>query len=308
MQRIGRVNRIGSLSKHIYNYVFYPSRQGDQEIRLNRTALSKIQTFHTTFGEDNQIYSTEEILDSFDKLFNENVSVENVNEELQFYEELRNLYLNNRKEYNRISRLSLRSRTGREAKEYNGITLSNDTLVFLKTNIRKAFYRASNESVSELSSLEALHFFKADKEEKPVERIDNHHEHVDKACKQLKIDINQQIATGDLMENTKQSSMGAQVGIAIQMLNSFLAEIQDSDTRLLIARLQSLVRDGVITYIPKRLQRMSKRLRKGLLSHDDALDEIIAMAKKYTDYFVAEEERRKQTESEPKIILSESFQ
>ena len=26
MQRIGRVNRIGSSSKHIYNYVFYPSR------------------------------------------------------------------------------------------------------------------------------------------------------------------------------------------------------------------------------------------------------------------------------------------
>lgn len=308
MQRIGRVNRIGSASKHIYNYVFYPSRQGDMEIRLNRTALSKIQTFHTTFGEDNQIYSTEEILDSFDKLFNEKVSAENVNEELQFYEELRNLYLNNRKEYNRICRLSLRSRTGREAKEYNGITLSNDTLVFLKTNIRKAFYRASNESVSELSSLEALHFFKADKDEKPVGRIDNHHEHVDKACKQLKIDINQQISAGDLMENPKQSSMGAQVGIAVQMLNSFLAEIQDSDTRLLIAQLQSLVRDGVITYIPKRLQRMSKRLRKGLLSHDDALDEIIAMAKKYTDYFVAEEERRKQTESEPKIILSESFQ
>jgi superfamily II DNA/RNA helicase len=307
MQRIGRVNRIGSVSKHIYNYVFYPSRQGDKEIKLNRTALSKIQTFHTTFGEDNQIYSTEEILDSFDKLFNEKVSAENVNEELEFYEELRNLYLNNRKEYNRISRLSLRSRTGRNAKEYNGITLSNDTLVFLKTNIRKAFYRASNESVSELSSLEALHFFKADKDELPVGRIDNHHKQVDKACKQFKININQQISTSDLIENTKQNAMGAQVGTAIQLLDSFLAEIQDSNTRLFIAQLQSLVRDGVITYIPKRLQRMSKRLHKGLLSHDDALDEIILMAQKYTDYFVAEEERRKQTESEPKIILSESF-
>jgi hypothetical protein len=101
--------------------------------------------------------------------------------------------------------------------------------------------------------------------------------------------------------------MGAQVGTAIQLLNTFLTEIQDSNTRLLIVQLQSLVRDGVITYLPKRLQRMSKQLRKGLLSHDDALNEIVFMAKKYTDYFVAEEERRKQPESEPKIILSESF-
>lgn len=43
MQRIGRVNRIGSSSKHIYNYVFYPSREGNREINLNQIALSKIQ-------------------------------------------------------------------------------------------------------------------------------------------------------------------------------------------------------------------------------------------------------------------------
>lgn len=43
MQRIGRVNRIGSASKHIYNYVFYPSREGNKQINLNQIALSKIQ-------------------------------------------------------------------------------------------------------------------------------------------------------------------------------------------------------------------------------------------------------------------------
>ena len=306
MQRIGRVNRIGSVSKHIYNYVFYPSSQGDEEIRLNRTALSKIQTFQTTFGEDNQIYSTKEVLNTFDKLFNEHVAIEEVNEEMQFYEELRDLYYNDRKEYNRIHRLSLRSRCGRKTKIYNGITLSGDTLVFLKTNFRKAFFRASDNSIKELSSLEALNFFKAEKTEQSVERIENHHEHVNKACRTFKNTINQQITNGDLIQNTK-NLMGAQVGTAIQILNTFLIEIQDSNTRLLIVQLQSLVRDGVITYLPKRLQRMSKQLRKGLLSHDDALNEIIFMAKKYTDYFVAEEERRKQPESEPKIILSESF-
>ena len=72
MQRIGRVNRIGSVSKHIYNYVFYPSREGNREINLNQIAVSKIQTFHSTFGEDNQIYSQNEILDrSLSKLFDE---------------------------------------------------------------------------------------------------------------------------------------------------------------------------------------------------------------------------------------------
>ena len=85
MQRIGRVNRIGSVSKHIYNYVFYPSREGNREINLNQIALSKIQTFHSTFGEDNQIYSKEEILDrDLSKLFDEGMKrqKEECNQEL----------------------------------------------------------------------------------------------------------------------------------------------------------------------------------------------------------------------------------
>jgi superfamily II DNA or RNA helicase len=112
MQRIGRVNRIGSVSKHIYNYVFYPSRQGNREINLNQIALSKIQTFHSTFGEDNQIYSQNEVIDrNLSKLFDEAMKEQkkDLNQELPYYEELRTLYKTNRREYNRIAKLSLRS-------------------------------------------------------------------------------------------------------------------------------------------------------------------------------------------------------
>lgn len=94
MQRIGRVNRIGSEGKNIYNYVFYPSRQGNKIIKLNQIALSKIQTFHSTFGEDNQIYSQEEIIDrNLEKLFTEGLQAEKgeFNEEIPFYPQIRNL-------------------------------------------------------------------------------------------------------------------------------------------------------------------------------------------------------------------------
>ena len=158
MQRIGRVNRIGSVSKHIYNYVFYPSRQGNREINLNQIALSKIQTFHSTFGEDNQIYSQNEVIDrNLSKLFDEAMKEQkkDLNQELPYYEELRTLYKTNRREYNRIAKLSLRSRTGRASRAVDGVTLSGDTLVFLKTNFRKVFFLVS-ENVKELSVLDAL--------------------------------------------------------------------------------------------------------------------------------------------------------
>lgn len=60
MQRIGRVNRIGSKEPNIYVYNFMPSAQGDSQIKLVRKAHTKLQSFHTLFGEDNKIYTEDE--------------------------------------------------------------------------------------------------------------------------------------------------------------------------------------------------------------------------------------------------------
>ncbi|GAB4038612.1 helicase-related protein [Spirosoma gilvum] len=57
MQRIGRVNRIGTRADAVYVYNFYPSAHGDDEIKLVDTALRKLQAFHTAFGEDNKVFS-----------------------------------------------------------------------------------------------------------------------------------------------------------------------------------------------------------------------------------------------------------
>lgn len=62
IQRIGRVNRIGTENSDIYVYNFYPSAQGDEEINLVRKAYTKLQSFHTMFGEDSKIFSEEEEL------------------------------------------------------------------------------------------------------------------------------------------------------------------------------------------------------------------------------------------------------
>ena len=313
MQRIGRVNRIGSVSKHIYNYVFYPSREGNREINLNQIAVSKIQTFHSTFGEDNQIYSQEEILDrNLSKLFDEGMKDQkkDFNKEIPFYEELRTLYHTNRREYNRIAKLSLRSRTGREARLVEGVTLSGDTLVFLKTNFRKVFFLVS-ENAEEISVLDALNYFKAAKEETSVPRIESHHKHVEKALKKFRSmqdeEIQAQETTGEDSGN-----MGAQVSTAINLLTNFMREIDDSDLYLKIAQLKTLAERGVITYIAKRLQRIQKDLRrtsgKARMTHDEALAEIIEMAKKYAPYYMAEESLLNEQETDADIILSESFQ
>ena len=313
MQRIGRVNRIGSASKHIYNYVFYPSREGNKQINLNQIALSKIQSFHSTFGEDNQIYSQEEIIDrNLSKLFEEGVNEQkkDINKELPFYEELRTLFKTNRQEYNRIAKISLRSRTGRESKTINGVTLSEDTLVFLKTNFRKVFFLVS-ENAQEISVLDALNYFKATKDEKPVTRISNHHKHVEKTLTKFRTIQDEEIRIQETSQKDL-SNLGAQVSTAINLLNNFMNEIGDNDLYIKVAHLKTLVERGVITYIAKRLQRIQKNLRrtggKVRMTHDEAFSEIITMAQKYAPYYIAEETMLNQQETDTEIILSESFQ
>ena len=312
MQRIGRVNRIGSVSKHIFNYVFYPSRQGNREINLNQIALSKIQIFHTTFGEDNQVYSREEIIDPhLSKLFDEGIKreKEDVNLELPFYEELRDLYENNRAEYNRIARLSLRSRTGRAQRQVEGVTLSGDTLVFLKTNFRRVFFLVS-ETAKELSVIDALKYFKAIKEECPVERLEAHYEHINKALKEFRA-IQSDELNSEEAPQTPRNTLGAQVSMAVSLVNNFLREIDDSDLYAKVVQLKVLAELGVIANIPKRLQRIQKDLMriggKARMTHDEAFAEIIEMAKKYAPYYMAQESQIKEQETNAEIILSESF-
>ena len=66
MQRIGRVNRIGSKEPFVYVYNFMPSAEGDAQIQLVRKAHIKLQSFHVLFGEDSKIFSEEESVVHYD--------------------------------------------------------------------------------------------------------------------------------------------------------------------------------------------------------------------------------------------------
>ena len=66
MQRIGRVNRIGSQEPVVYVYNFMPSAEGDLQIQLVEKAHIKLQSFHTLFGEDSKIFTEKEIVRHYD--------------------------------------------------------------------------------------------------------------------------------------------------------------------------------------------------------------------------------------------------
>ncbi len=301
MQRIGRVNRIGSIAPFIYNYVFYPSAQGNNEINLIKNSLAKIQAFHTAFGEDNQIYSTEEIISfDLDRLFDDGIEKEELNKELLILENLKKFKELNPKEFRRIKELSLRCRTGRSTKTINDTSLHNASLVFLKTKERNNFYLVNEKEARELSSLEALEYFYADKNEPAVLRIEQHNEQVLHAKRRFESDIQQAYN-----QPSEAKASGQQVRVATNFIKSFKPTIENPEKVVLSEHLIKMIEWGTITNIAIEINKMIKQAEKRQITRDECIERIIAMAQKYDSYYM-DEIKESQLEV-PVIILSESF-
>ena len=52
MQRVGRINRVGTEHQQIYVFNFFPTAQSDKHMPLKDRILEKLQSFHDTLGED----------------------------------------------------------------------------------------------------------------------------------------------------------------------------------------------------------------------------------------------------------------
>ena len=147
MQRIGRVNRIGSTAKAIHIFNFYPTTQVDDDIDLQRKAFLKLQAFHTALGEDSQIYSPDEEVDNFG-LFDRAIEEER-DERLRFLSELRDFKDANEDDFRRIRNLPLRARCGRQDAAQAG-----QTLAFIRDD-RRDFYRITDKALRKSPSLKS---------------------------------------------------------------------------------------------------------------------------------------------------------
>ena len=185
MQRIGRVNRIGSKAAAIYNYMFYPSKQGNAAIGLYQNSLMKLQTFHSTLGEDSQIYSHEEMLRTF-QLYDPKVKDE-VDESIRFLRMLREFREKDRVNYERIKRLPEKSRVLRAGTE----AVKGETLAVIRSDRRTAYYRVKDGEAKAVSLIEALRVLEAKASEKAVgwtrEGMAAHYADVGRACEVFQV-------------------------------------------------------------------------------------------------------------------------
>ena len=301
MQRIGRVNRIGSVAPKIYNFMFYPSQQGDKEIQLYKNALVKLQGFHSAFGEDAQIYSREEIVKEF-KMFDTDVK-DNIDKRMTLLREVRELYHSNKKLYYKIKSLPKKSRVMRNTSEH-----SEESLVFISSNFKTEYYLATNSRTEVIDFLDAVEILKADPEEHAVKfnNDEQHYKHVNNALYKYITEYTEAADTASF--NTKdldKTSLEAK---------KFLRNIQqvttDDELKKQCNILTKYIDEGIYTQLPRRIKAISRKYRgdKTKIKDDEynIHEEIDTLLKEYKT--LDNEQRNNNRDiSDPQIIISETF-
>ena len=229
MQRIGRINRIGTRAETIFVYNFYPSSHGDHEINLVNNALRKLQAFHTAFGEDNKIFS---ILEEKGEgaLFGNKI-VKEESEILNYLIELRDFKKNHPRKFIEYQKIQNKARCGRKVQvhlqptifnsENNEITypLQKTSISYLKSDNHPGVFCLVTPEMQtiELNFLQAVKVFKADEKEKAIELHELHHEQTLTAMKFFTSEKNQE----DLQNITKKNLSPAENKAIGNLLDAF---------------------------------------------------------------------------------------
>jgi len=298
MQRIGRVNRIGTRADTIYNYNFYPSDEGDMIISLKKKALVKLQSFHSAFGEDSQIYSLDEIIEEFE-LYKEGQKEEE-DIRLKYLEFIRNFKEHHPNDFRRIKRFPPKARTLRQNDD-----LAQTSICLLRTDDKKELYAVTEDdeyTVNGLTFEEAVSFFEADEQEKSAGKLPGwHYEHINKAKQQYEHDIRE-----DLPDGAVTDKKDARYNRAARFLKDIKRYIDSDKMDEVYHRLTKLMDEGTYANLLTEITRILQKKEKP----SKAYKKLANIADKYSSKLKTEnskEEKKDQTLLKPEIIISESF-
>jgi hypothetical protein len=260
----------------------------------------KIQAFHTAFGEDNQVFSTDEILN--ETTLAKITEKEGEDDRLKFLYFLRNFKKTNKAWFDKIKKLPLKSRTGRSAIAINKPELQNGTAAFLKTDKKLEFYWVdSNNKAKEITPIEAFRLFKADENEKNVKLITQHHDHVNKAIEHF-----ESLEYQSVQSHTDPGALG---GVA-QRARKWLSELVIKYSGLTQKQTDNIQKMVILIDLGKYANLASEvdKLQKRKLNLDNAILEIDKIAKKYNVDSSDTHKGNKRKIEKPVLIISESFE
>ncbi|MBE99933.1 MAG: helicase [Flavobacterium sp.] len=304
MQRIGRVNRIGSKANNIHIFNFFPTAKVNNDIELEKKAIMKLQAFHSAMGEDSQIYSQDEETESFG-LFDKTVNEEK-DEKLRILLELRKFKRDNPDLFKQIKNMPSRARVGRKSPILTGATIT-----FIRNEKRDAFLLVKdNGKIDELTFLQAEREYYAKVTEKAIPLNEYHHEQVKSAIHLFTNMLVEEKSRERKIDTTQGPNEKRALAFLDALTNVQIANPQEKE---LLQNAKTAIRLGKFQHLQRDINKLSKAVKTTPLKPSVLLEEVIKILNKYP--LVAVEDDSVQLvqpifnlkEFKPEIIISESF-
>lgn len=304
MQRIGRVNRIGSKATNIHIFNFFPTAKVNSDIDLEKKAIMKLQAFHSAMGEDSQIYSQDEVTESFG-LFDKTVNEEK-DEKLRILLELRKFKRDNPDLFKQIKNMPTRARVGRKSPVLKGATIS-----FIRNEKRDAFLLIKdNGELDELTFLQAEKEFHARVTEKSIPLNENHHAYVAKGVAVFAHKMEEEKSKDRKIDTTQ----GPNEKRALSFLDALVhIQIANPEEKELLMNAKAAIRLGKFQHLQRDINKLVKAVKAAPLKPSILLEEIMKILRKYPLQVVEDESAFPMKpifnlkEFKPEIIISESF-
>lgn len=295
MQRVGRINRVGTEYDRIYVFNFFPTAQSKKQMPLEERILEKLQAFHDTLGEDFKYLSDDEEVSS-KKLFSDLTSdldgeEESTNPELAYLAIIRQIRDNDPKLFSMIKRLPKKAKAGKSSEKVS----EDATVTFIRQGALKTFFISSEAETKQLSFMQTIDLIKADPDDAKVSVSSKFYEYFDSNSTAF-----DQMLVAEEEVSTEKVMVAGNDAKIIRLLKAMKTEPRlTDDQEQMIEKLIMLWENGEIP------AKVSKDVMKKSKVVGDVLElyyEILKLVP--PTYFEKRKSQKTQVDGEKQIVLS----
>lgn len=295
MQRVGRINRVGTEHEQIYVFNFFPTAATSKHLPLKDRIIEKLQAFHDTLGEDFKYLSEEEEVSS-QKLFQDlnadlDQDEESANPELAYLAIIRQIRDNDKDLFEKIKKLPKKAKTGKNSK----LVKSNSTISFIRKGYIKSFFLSDGGTSEQISFMDAVSYMKCEPDEEKVSVGKSFFDHYDKNNEAFDFSL----IEDEVITTAKPAAAGNDQKI-IKMLKAFLhVKGFTDDQEEKIKKMIEIWENGDVPAAD------TKNILKEIKNVDDAVEAYYKIIGMLDDkYFVGRQAVTNSADGEKQVILS----
>ena len=256
MQRVGRINRVGTEFDRIYVYNFFPTSQSSKQMPLEDRIFEKIQLFHDTLGEDMKYLTDKEDTGSRDlygNLTHPGDDEDEVTPELEYLKIIRDVRDNDAELFEYIKSLPKKAKAG---KHYD--VDKSSTVSFIRKGALKSFFIANDDFSEQVSFLDAMKYIKSDKDCKTAHIGADYFEHVNANSKAF-----DKMLEAEIIVSTEKPKLTGNTAKIVNLLRAFQSCSTFTDEQLKAINMMidlwtnGQLSDGISKSILKRVKYMT---------------------------------------------------